>query len=213
MNTATAASHGLRHRRRVRVAALCLGVVLAGVATTAASCSGGSSTNAQAAVDQSNSQAQVEYNEFQAAVPYPYVQCTGGTCSPNPPSDPLERKNLAARLKAYNSAGDTNYVYIFTFSGAVIGYYVVEGKVSSTGSEMTSTQQVTNCGTQNSGDGGSCAVTDAIGDDGSYGPEEGGDFGVFFFTSSGVLVETDQPFLVSSAPISIYANVPQLDAP
>ena len=96
---------------------------------------------------------------------------------------------------------------MFTFSGQVLGYYVIQGKVSSTGSQMTATQVVGNCSDNCTG-----AVTDAIGDDGSYGPEEGGQFGVFFFTSAGTLVETDQPFLVSSTPIAIYANVPQLDA-
>ncbi|HEV2635444.1 MAG TPA: hypothetical protein VGX23_09885 [Actinocrinis sp.] len=32
-------------------------------------------------------------------------------------------------------------------------------------------------------------------------------------TFSGVLVETDMPFLVSSSPIKLYSSVPQLDAP
>ena len=102
---------------------------------------------------------------------------------------------------------------MFTYSGTVIGYYVINGKVSSTGSEMTSTQEVSNCDTGSSGNSGSCSVTDAIGDDGSYGPEEGGQNGVFFYTSTGTLVETDEPFVVSSAPIAIYSSVPQLDAP
>ena len=62
------------------------------------------------------------------------------------------------------------------------------------------------------GDHSTC-TNDAIGDDGSYGPDEGGDKGVFFFTTAGTLVETDQPFMVSSQPIKIYAAVPQLDAP
>jgi hypothetical protein len=209
-------SRNLSHRRRVR-ATVSLGAVLVATGLTLAACTGdssGAATSAQAAVNSSNAQAQVEYNEFNQAVQYPYVECdSSGACKPNPPSNPLERENLAKRLKEYNSSGDTNYVYVFTFSGTAIGYYTIEGKVSSTGSEMTSTQTVTNCGDDNSGDGGGCSVTDAIGDDGSYGPEEGGDFGVFFFTSLGTLVETDQPFLVSSTPISIYANVPQLDAP
>jgi len=101
-------------------------------------------------------------------------------------------------------------VYLFTFSGQVIGYYVISGKVSSTSSQMTSSQQVSNCDTGSNG--GSCTATESIGDDGSYGPEEGGSFGVFFFTTSGTLVETDQPFLVSDQPIKTYATVPQLDS-
>ena len=62
---------------------------------------------------------------------------------------------------------------------------------------MTASQITTNCGSS-----GGCVV-DAIGDDGSYGPEEGGQNGVFFFTTTKTLVETDQPFAVSSAPINL----------
>lgn len=141
--------------------------------------------------------------KFSSAVPYPYAD--------GMPSDPLERKNLARRLQQYNSKGNTNYVYVFAgMTDKVIGYYVIRGKVSSTSSQMTSTQVNVHCGY--GGDHTTC-TNDAIGDDGSYGPDEGGDQGVFFFTTSGTLVETDQPFLVSSQPIRLYANVPQLDAP
>ena len=177
-----------RHLRRVRVG-ITSGLIVLAAGLTLAACSGSGSSGSQAAVNASNSTAQQEYNEFTAAVPYPFAKAA--------PSDPLERKNLAARLTQYNSKGNTNYVYIMTFSGQVIGYYVIQGKVSSTSSQMTSTTQVTNCGTQNNGDGAGCAVSEAIGDDGSYGPEEGGQYGVFFFTSTGTLVETDQPFVAA----------------
>lgn len=176
-----------------------VGLLLAAmVGTSAASCGG--HQGASAAQDANNTLAANEYNEFNAAVPYPFKN--------QAPSDPLERKNLARRLVAYNSKGDTNYLYVFTFSGQVIGYYVISGKVSSTGSQMTSTQVNVACGSNNA----QC-TNDSIGDDGSYGPEEGGGMGVFFFTSAGTLAETDLPFLVSSAPISVYASAPQLDAP
>lgn len=175
--------------RRVAIAA-------ATVATAAivAACSG-HSTNQTTAGNQTS---QTTYSEFTAKVPYPYQAAA--------PSNPLERENLAKRLKQYNSAGDTNYVYVFTYAGQVMGYYVINGKVSSTGSQMTATQ--ISC----YNDGGAGCVMDAIGDDGSYGPEEGGQAGVFFYTATGVLVETDLPFLVSSSPVTTYANAPQLDA-
>jgi hypothetical protein len=164
-------------------------------------CTGSSSADkAQAA---NNALAGTTYQKFNTAVPYPYANGI--------PSDPLERKNLAARLQQYNSKGSTNYVYVFAgYTDKVIGYYVIRGKVSSTSSQMTSTQVNVHCGY--SGDHQSC-TNDAIGDDGSYGPDEGGQSGVFFFTTGGTLVETDQPFLVSSQPIKIYSSVPQLDAP
>ncbi len=183
------------HQRRIRIAALSTVAGIAGMATLAA-CTGASANQ----VSGGNQVSQSTYQEFNAAVPYPFAHSA--------PSDPLERKNLADRLTQYNSRGDTNYVYIFAWgSPTPIGYYVIKGKVSSTGSQMTASQITTNCGK----DGG-CTL-DAIGDDGSYGIEEGGQNGVFFFTTTGTLVETDQPFVVSSSPIKLYVNVPQLDAP
>jgi len=172
-------------------------------ATAATACDHGNpKPSAGSAQKANNDLAGTEYNEFNQAVPYPFAN--------QAPADPLERKNLSKRLVTYNSTNDTNYVYIFTFSGQAIGYYVISGKVSSTSSAMTSTQVNVGCGNKSPQD--QC-TNDAIGDDGSYGPEEGGQFGVFFYTSTGTLVETDQPFLVSSSPVPVYANVPQLDAP
>lgn len=185
------------HQRRVRAVALGALAAFVGLITLAAC------TSTASAVSGGNQVAQAEYTEFNTAVPYPFAHSA--------PSDPLERKNLAARLVQYNSAGDTNYVYLFVWGAqSPIGYYVIRGKVSSTGSQMTSDQITTNCdGSSHTG----CAVVNSIGDDGSYGPEEGGQSGVFFFTTAGTLIETDQPFVVSSAPIKLYASVPQLDAP
>lgn len=163
---------------------------------------GCTSSSASKAQGQQNQLAANTSTEFSSAVPYPFANSA--------PSDPLERKNLARRLTQYNSKGATNYVYVFDFAGHVLGYYVITGKVSSTSSQMTSTQVNVDCST---GSANASCTDDAIGDDGSYGPEEGGAFGVFFFTVNGTLVETDQPFLVSSQPIKTYASVPQLDAP
>lgn len=188
-----------KHFRRSAVVASL--VAIAGLGATAGACS--SSTSASKAQAQNNQTAATTYQKFSAAVPYPY---TSGM-----PSDPLERKNLAARLEQYNSKGSTNYVYIYAgMTDKVIGYYVIRGKVSSTGSEMTSTDINVHCGY---GGTNEACTNLAIGDDGSYGPAEGGTSGVFFFTVTGTLVETDQPFLVSSAPIKVYGDVPELDAP
>jgi hypothetical protein len=184
----TISGRSIRRAAHALVALLAIGGLVVGCGPSAAS-------KAQSA---NNNLAATEYQKFSQAVPYPYQN--------QAPTDPLERENLARRLQQYNSSGDTNYVYIETFGGQVIGYYVIRGKVSSTGSQMTSTQVNVDCG-QNAG-----CTDDAIGDDGSFGPEEGGQFGVFFFTANGTLVETDNPFIVSSQPIKLYANVPQLDA-
>ncbi len=194
----------IAHRRRVRIASL-IGLLLAAVAVLAA-CTG--SSTADTATNNQTKQNNISgaiAAMFDRVVPYPYAKCDVNGCSTTPPSDPLELKNLAFRLQSYNSKGSTNYVYIFQFGGgAPVGYYVIQGKVSSTGSQMTSTDVNVTCN-------GSTSCTNlAPGDDGSYGPSEGGQFGVFFRTAAGALVETDLPFLVSNAPIPTYVNIPQL---
>ena len=68
---------------------------------------------------------------------------------------------------------------------------------------MTTTVQTWNCG----GMDGGCSVA-SIGDDGSFGPNEGGDRGVFFFTATGVMVETTLDWVYSDAPLQI--DVPNL---
>jgi hypothetical protein len=191
----------VNHRIKILVAAI---VAALGLTFTLAACNHSTSNSASANQTRQNNISGTVAQEFDQAVPYPYANCTTSGCTKNPPSDPLELKNLAFRLQSYNSKGSTNYVYVFTFSGQVVGYYVIQGKVSSTGSQMTSTDVNVNCA-----NGQSCTNL-APGDDGSYGPEEGGQFGVFFRTVGGALVETDLPFLVSNAPIATYASVPQL---
>jgi hypothetical protein len=193
------------HTRRVKYAVSVL-VGLPALALALAACPSHPATSATTNQTTQNNKSGVIASEFDALVPYPFANCdTSGNCTKNPPSDPLEMKNLAARLKAYNSSGSTNYVYIFQFGGGTpVGYYVIRGKVSSTASQMTSTDVNVTCN-------GSTSCTNlAPGDDGSYGPDEGGQFGVFFITSGGALVETDLPFLVSNAPIPTYVNIPQL---
>lgn len=125
-----------------------------------------------------------------AAVPYPLAQM----------HDSQERRNLRERLLRFNSPDKIGYVYLISLGGEYIGYYAIKGKVSSTESQMTITQQFQkpcgNCGWD---------TLDSMGDDGSYGHNEGGPNGVFFFTTNGVLVETDQYFVYSDSPLPVHA--------
>lgn len=130
--------------------------------------------------------------QTETAVPYPISQMR----------DSLERRNLKERLLRFNKPDKVGYLYVMSF-GKFIGYYVVKGKVSSVQSQMTTTTQTWDCG----GADGGCSVP-SIGDDGSFGPNEGGDRGVFFFTSSGVMVETTLDWIYSDAPLNI--DVPNL---
>lgn len=194
----------MKNRARVRKGTVVAGGVLTlALALTAGACDSGSNS-ASTAQKKQNDLAGREATLFSAAVPYPYAN--------QAPSNPLERINLKKRLLEYNSSGDTNYVYLLNFQGEPIGYYVINGKVSSTDSSMTSTDVNTNCSNLNDGGGQAC-TNKAIGDDGTYGSEEGGQNGVFFYTAAGNLVETNDPFwVVSAQPIKLYKSAPQLDA-
>lgn len=180
-----------------------IGMAVVGIASGIALAACTSSSTATKSQKAQNNISAAESTEFNKAVPYPFAS--------QAPTDPLERKNLAARLLKQNSSGATAYVYLLApLDGKAIGYYVIKGKVSSTSSEMTSTDINVNCGFAGNND--PCTNL-AIGDDGSYGPSEGGEQGVFFFTSTGVLIETTLPWISSTGPIKIYSSVPQLDGP
>lgn len=115
--------------------------------------------------------------------------------------DSLERRNLRERLLRFNKPDKIGYLYLLTY-GKFVGYYVIKGKVSSTQSQMTNTTQTWE------GGNGRQVVAESIGDDGSFGPNEGGDQGIFFFTSAGVLVETTLAWIYSDTPLNV--DVPNL---
>lgn len=151
-------------------------------------CSGGGSTA------QSTGQKQTEtaFAKQQGAVPYPADQLASS----------LERANLKRRLLELNKPDKLGYVYIINF-GTVIGYYAIKGKVSNTDSQMTTSDLIV----KNCGSCGERSVVTAPGDDGTYGPNESGNF---FFTTEGVLVETDLQYLYADQPLPI--DVPRLNA-
>jgi hypothetical protein len=147
---------------------------------------------------QRSGQAQTEqaFAQQQAAVPYPADAL----------KDSLERRNLRERLLRTNNASKVGYVYLLSFSGQPLGYYVIKGKVSSTQSQMTTDNLIqTNCHSSN---GCNDVAVNAPGDDGSYGQNEAGEF---FFTVEGAFVETSLNYLYSDQPLPL--NVPKLNSP
>lgn len=129
-----------------------------------------------------------------AAVPYPMSAVKAGGF--------LERRQQVEHLKRNSNPNRIGYVYLLNY-GKIVGYYVVKGKLSSTQSQLTNTNQTWDCG-----DG--CENTvDSIGDDGSFGINEGGDRGVFFYTPNGTEVTTVTDWIYSDKPLAID-NVPQL---
>lgn len=101
--------------------------------------------------------------------------------------DSLEEQNLAAKVKRENNAARVGYVYLVNF-GKPFGYYVIKGKVSSSGSQVGPEQEVIK------GIGGEGYVLDSRKDDGTYGA---GDPGIFFFLADGTMVETTLDYIYS----------------
>ncbi len=112
----------------------------------------------------------------------------------------LEQKNLRELAKRENDPSNVGYVYIVSY-GSVIGYYVIKGKVSSSGSQIGPEQEVICKGTSYE----SCHVLDSKQDDNTYGD---GDPGKFFFLADGTMVQTDLPIIYSDQPLTI--DVPRL---
>lgn len=112
----------------------------------------------------------------------------------------LEKANLKERLERENDPNATRYVYLMNF-GQIVGYYVIEGKVSSAGSQLAPEQEVIDACSADV-----CpVVVDSAQDDGTYGQ---GDPGVFFFLADGTMVTTDLNVIQSDAPMEI--DVPLL---
>jgi outer membrane murein-binding lipoprotein Lpp len=159
------------------------------VALLLAGCASGKDTSSQRKKDQAV--VDTYSQRLSSAVPYPLAQMR----------DSIERRNLRERLLRFNKPAKLGYVYLMSF-GKFLGYYTIRGKISSTESQMTVTDEVRDyCSSDFCG-----IVTDSMGDDGSYGPNEQG---VFFFTTGGVMVQTNLDYVYSDAPLNV-GDVPQL---
>lgn len=142
-------------------------------------------------------------SQLTKAVPYPIAQMR----------DSLERRQLKERLLRFNKPSKTGYLYVFVLgSREPVGYYVIKGKISSVQSAMTNPDQTW----AEDGDCSGCAnygnSAESIGDDGSWGNNEGGDDGIFFFDAGGVMHElAGLAWHYSDAPIAIWENTPKLN--
>jgi hypothetical protein len=113
--------------------------------------------------------------------------------------DSLEISNLEAKLERENDPNAVRYVYLMNF-GQIVGYYVIQGKVSSSGSQLAPEQEaIRRCS------GCDHLVLDSAQDDGTYGQ---GDPGIFFFLADGTMVSTTLDYIESDAPMPI--DVPRL---
>lgn len=145
---------------------------------------------------QTEGQKQTEqaFSQQSKAVPYPASELR----------DSLERRNLRERLLRTNDSSKLGYVYLLNY-GKVFGYYNIKGKVSSTQSQMT-TSDLINYACADGLSGCQAVTTTAPGDDGSYGDNEAG---IFFFTTDGAYVTTTLDYLYSDQPLPF--DVPELN--
>jgi hypothetical protein len=131
----------------------------------------------------------VAYEEkLTSAVPYPLDRM----------NDSLERRNLREKLLRFNDPSKIGYVYLLTDFGQIVAYYTIKGKVSSTQSQLTITQQTRCIPIQDRED--PCFIVDSVSDDGSYGLNEDG---VFFFTTEDVFITWNGAYLYSDYPLDV----------
>lgn len=180
--------------KNTRIKALSAAAIATAAVITLSACGAGTQSSTQAGQAVTEQYAQKLTN----AQPYPLSQMTNSA----------ERANLRERLLRMNDPNKLGFIYEMTQNGQVIAEYPIKGKVTSTASQLTNTNLPVYTGSSG------IATVDSMSDDGSYGPSEGGTNGVFFFTTSGVLVEwngiwqySDSPLQLTSKPlITVDAN-------
>lgn len=126
----------------------------------------------------------------------------------------LERYNLTRRAYWVNGQREKaialpcpvtkplGYIVLITESGAVLGNFIVDGKVSSLNSFLTPDSQYYEInGSSNDGNGNSTSKNYWLPDvDGSYGTN---DNGIFFFTPDGKYIEWTGTYLYSDIPFLV----------
>lgn len=116
----------------------------------------------------------------------------------------LEMQNQREKVLRFNDANKLGWAYLFSPNGGLVLTLPVKGKVSSIMSAMT-----TNVGIYKRDDGDRWGTTTTVplpGDDLSFGPNEGGDAGKFFFTPDDVYVFWDGPLLYLDAPLDVLSQ-------
>lgn len=165
-------------RRRIATAAVSAAVLL-GVGA----CSTGSDTDDQ-------KQKRANYNAAESKVPFPKQAI----------NQPLERINVAEKLKRDSDPSRLSYVYLLSLDGKVISHFVAKGKVSSADSQLLPTQEVRDvcCSDYQA------MQFEAAGDDATFGNREPG---IFFFTPQGQMVTWSGDYIQSDRPLSIKTPI------
>lgn len=178
-------------KTRTRNVALALAGVGVLIACTAESCS--SNTSSQ---DTSQHLTNDYTNAATSQVPYPLNDMKAGGWT--------ERQMLKEHLERQNNPKALRYITFLTQQGQVVATYPVQGLVFDPNSQMTTSQVVNGYGSSGGG------VTQAAGDNGTWGPEAGS---AAFFTTSGVeiqvpasmtWIESDAPLNLTTKPLITY---------
>jgi hypothetical protein len=157
------------------LAALTVGVLL-----TASSCSAES--------EQNDPTATANYDAQKLNDPIPTL------------TDSLERANIIEHLKRNNVPDRTRFIYLLADTGGIYAYFAIKGKVTSTGAQLTPTDDFARVY-----EGGDWHVVQGPTDDGSYGGDEGG---IYFFTDTGIEIQWNGRWLLTDEPLKI--QVPSL---
>lgn len=115
-------------------------------------------------------------------------------------SEPLERKNVAEKLKRDSDPNRLSYIYLLSLDGKVISHFVAKGKVSSADSQLLPTQEVRDVCCS----GYEAMQFEAAGDDATYGAREPG---IFFFTPQGQMVTWSGDYIQSDRQLSIKTPI------
>lgn len=159
-------------------------------------CSSCTEANTESSVMQESKQTEANHKKLVKAVPPPAFETS------------LEREMLVKRLKLLNVQNKVMYIYCLSLDGKVIYSGVVQGKVSSLNSLLTTPDQI--IAFRDGGGSWKFEKMPSPDFDGSYGknPE-----GVFWFDPNGTYHEwsgtyflSDRPVKVNT-PISLQANV------
>jgi len=187
------------------------GVAVAALGSTAAACSGSSGGNTGTDLTQ-NAGSVNDLVVQQGELSYKaWNQVKADPSQAYPLSlmkSSLELHQQREKLLRFNQKTKTGWAYLFSPNGELIMEVPVLGKVSSTQSSMTTAVGVYS---STGSSGGGNLTVELPGDDLSFGKNEGGDMGKFFFTPDGVYIYWDGPVLYADARLENLSNTVKLN--
>jgi hypothetical protein len=106
----------------------------------------------------------------------------------------VERDNLIRRTNLWNNPNKISYIYLLSENGIIMGFFPIQGKVSSVNSFLTPDLQVVDRATT------FAQVVDAPDIDGTYGTNGSA---IFFYLTDGTYMEWNGRYLLCDNPIKL----------